>query len=1125
MLRRAVSLLFVVSISASIALAQTGQGSITGHVTDPTAAVVPGVSVHVEHSGTGFTYDSITNEEGLFHIPYLNPGTYVLSFEAPGFKKLVRTGIVVRSTETARIDVVLELGQVSESVEVKAAAVLLETESATVGHLVTGESLNYLPTPQQKIQSILWYMPGVTNQSGAGHISGQRSRAFVASMDGVSGMEPVRGAIETNRFLATVEQNMDEVKVLTTALPAEYGHSGGGIMNISYKSGSNKFHGLAEERYLSKKQIHRAWEHPNIPLGNFGYHMITGTLSGPIVLPKLYDGHNRTFFLVGFQRHHEKSSEEAQRDVPTPEMLAGDFSFGGLGNPIYDPATLVRLADGSYSRTQFPGNRIPVTRFDPVAVKFLSFNPYAGPNNRFNQTFVNSTGVHNNLSADTVYRSYRTGTDYKIDHMFSSKHKIFGRLSNYRHRSFPDRWQVQYANGIFDYHHTPSPIDQTQLAISDSLAFSSTTINEIRFGGNRRKLSRVPETLNGGWASQLGIPNVSGETFPSFLDSGGTDLFGARFPEGRSLEVTESASLQENFTQIRGRHTFKMGYELLRTRANSVATDQPSGRYRFGGTEFPFRNNTGNAAASFLLGAVVRADFTQAQATWLPRWWTHSLYFQDDWKVSRNLTVNLGVRWQYESPFSTKYGQQSQFDPNATDPLTGRKGALLHPSGPLSSRDLNNFQPRIGMAWSFSPKWVWRAGFAVNTLDLWTNDLRENFDEYLATASLQQPTGNPDVYFYLKQGPPPFKFDVLPNGTVPFVGTNYTGRSASYYDPNMRSPYILNWNAGLQWQFAATSVLELTYQGSSGVGLLGRWDINAIPLDISRDPAVLNQIRTSAQNYKPYTQFGSILHYSNYGHNSYHSGTVKYEKRYAHGLNAASFYTFAKALDEASTDGGASGITFYNRRLEKGRSSYDVTHRWVTYGLYDLPFGHGRRFLGSSGGLVNHMAGGWRLGVIQTLESGVPFGFTFSGTDNVFLPGSLRPNLAPGKTYDDIRIEWDRYGPCRHITACKLPWADINAFSIPASFTPGQAGRNIVSGPGYVWHQITIAKDVKVSEGVKGTLRVDFNNPFKYPFLGLPNGTVNFRDPQAFGKITSTQGSFSGQGGRLYIIAIFTLQF
>src|SRR5688572_8622746 len=432
-------------LSAASAFAQTGQGSIVGSVTDSSSGVIPGVAVRAQHTGTGFTYNAITTDEGIYRLLYLNPGTYEVTYESPGFKKLVRSNVAVRSTETVRVDVVLDVGQVVDSIEVKADVALLETETSTVGHLVTGEILNKLPTPQQKIQSILWYLPGVTSQGGDGHIAGQRSRAFVATMDGVSGMEPVRGEVATNRFLATVEYNMDEVKVLTTALPAEYGHSGGGIMNISYKSGSNQFHGLMEERYLSKKQIHRNWQDPNIPLGQFGYHMMTGTLSGPVIIPGLYDGHNKTFFLVGFQRHHEKASEDAVRTVPSPAMLAGDFSFPGFNgtpNPIYDPATLVDLGGGRYTRTQFPGNRIPISRFDPVAVKFLSFNPYTPESNRFNQMFFNRTGPVNNLSADTVYRSYRTGTDYKIDHAFSDRHKIFGRLSNYRHRSFSDRWQV-----------------------------------------------------------------------------------------------------------------------------------------------------------------------------------------------------------------------------------------------------------------------------------------------------------------------------------------------------------------------------------------------------------------------------------------------------------------------------------------------------------------------------------------------------------------------------------------------------------------------------------------------------------------------------------------------------------
>ncbi|MGH9658498.1 MAG: hypothetical protein ACRD96_08135, partial [Bryobacteraceae bacterium] len=310
-----------------------------------------------------------------------------------------------------------------------------------------------------------------------------------------------------------------------------------------------------------------------------------------------------------------------------------------------------------------------------------------------------------------------------------------------------------------------------------------------------------------------------------------------------------------------------------------------------------------------------------------------------------------------------------------------------------------------------------------------------------------------------------------------------------------------------------------------GVGLLNRWDINSIPLNISSDPAQLETIRRASQDFRPYRHFGAIQHYSNYGHSSFHSGTVKVEKRYSAGLSFTSFYTFGKSLDEASDDGGAGGITFYNRRLEKGRSNYDVPHRWVTYALLELPFGRGKRFMRDANWLVNGVLGNWELNVIQTLESGLPFSFGIAGQESVFLPGTIRADMASGKTYGDIKIPWDAHGPCRHQTACALPWMDLNAFAYPASFRPGASGRNIQTGPGMLWHQASISKQVVINERYKGTLRFDMNNPFKRYFFSNPNAIYNFRNPQNFGKITGNQGSFSGQGGRTYMQVIFKLEF
>ncbi|MBL8294715.1 MAG: TonB-dependent receptor [Bryobacterales bacterium] len=1111
-------------LSAIPSHAQTGQGVITGSVTDVSGATIPGVAISAVNQETNFTYNAVATEEGIYRIPYMNPGMYRISFSRPGFKALVQSGIQVRSTETARLDVSLSVGEVVERVEVSAGAALLETETSSTGHLVTGKQLNTLPTPQMKIESMLFFVAGVTSQAGNGHAVGGRTRAFQMTNDGVMGTTPGTGQISTARNISTSPHNMEEVKVLTTALPAEYGHSGGGVMSITYKSGTNQFHGLAEERYVQKQMIHRAWQDSRVAPGDLAFHLISGSISGPII-------RNKTFFLFGVWRHHENSTNQGEATVPSPEMMAGDFSFpqqiasGGRVDPIYDPDSLVRLADGSYSRTPFAGNIVPQNRFDPVARAFLALKPYTAPNDLNRQTFFNSQGPQNNLYYNIPYTSFRTAFDTKIDHQFSDGHKIFGRWSYPRHRS--GGYQPAPSEHYLDYSF-PLPIDQNQVVVSDTFTLNPTTVNEMRLGFNRRYYVRSPETVGQGWAKKLGIPNVSDKTFPSFLNGSGGQLY-FRFPEGGNVDVNENMSFQENLTFIRGRHTFKAGWEIMRTRHNVSVPAQPSGRYAMAGTEFPFTPNTGHPFASFLLGTVGSAQFTNDLATWLPRWWSNALYFQTDWKATRKLTLNLGVRWQHESPYNTKYGQQSQFDPSATDELTGRRGALLHPKNALARSDRNNFQPRVGLAYNFRSKWVFRGGFAVNTLDLFTNSTLENFDEYTATANIQPQPGNPAYVFKLSQGPPPINFNVRPDGSVPYVGTNYSQRTASYYDPNMRNPYIMNWNGGFQWEFARNLLLDLSYQGSAGVGLLNFWDINQVPLNISSDPVQLEQIRRATQNFKPYPHFGQIRHYSNYGHSTYHGGTIKVEKRLSSGVSFTSFYTFSKSIDQDSDDAQAGGVDFYNRSLEKARSDYDVSHRWVSYWTWQLPFGKNRRWMNGSS-IASRILGNWELNGINTLESGAPFGFTHNGNlpgtgANVYLPGTQRPNMAAGKTYDDIRLDWNRRGPCRHIAACIDPWADINAFAIPGSFTPGQSGRNIISGPGLNWQQFSLARVIPVKERFRVTLRFDMNQPFKIPFFSPPSSAVDFRNPQNFGKIRTAQGGFSGLGARTYMHAIVRVEF
>jgi hypothetical protein len=330
----------------------------------------------------------------------------------------------------------------------------------------------------------------------------------------------------------------------------------------------------------------------------------------------------------------------------------------------------------------------------------------------------------------------------------------------------------------------------------------------------------------------------------------------------------------------------------------------------------------------------------------------------------------------------------------------------------------------------------------------------------------------------------------------------------------------MNWSAGFQYQLTPAVLTELNYQGSAGVGLLNNWDINAIPLDISRNPAELDTIFRSSQNYKPYPQFGQIQHYSNYGHNTYHGLTLRTEKRLSQGFFLNGFYTFSKSLTDAESDGGASGVTFYNRRLEKGRANYDSTHRFVAVFISQLPFGKGRKWLQS--GPAEKVFGGWEFMYSHTLQSGLPVTVTFAGSPSNYLPGVLRPNQVLPNNQAVVQ-DWSM-GPNRFPTSAQNRYFNLDAFRYPAAFTPGTLGRNTLTGTGINWAQFSLSKEFPIRERLKFILRWDMNNPFKTQALGDPNSVFNLANSGTFGRFTVTRGSFSDVGGRLHSLLVLRLE-
>lgn len=1157
-IRRAFHAVLFLALAAGAAWAQIGTSTITGRITDSTGAVVPSVAVNIVHSGTNFVSNATTNSEGIFRVPSLPPGRYRVTFEAQGFKKIVRDDVELRTGDTLALDTTLQVGNVAESIEVASATQLLETETSATGTVVSGTVLYDMPLYQRYINSTLNLVPGMTTAGyayggslGSYHLAGQRAGAIGIFEDGVNANDQ-QGGTET---IKPIQNSVAEVKVLTTVTPAEYGHSAGGVISVVKKSGTNELHGMGSFYGRTRRMQHRLFfdslrtsqPTPGRPNGVPTFFMMPdANLGGPVVIPKLYNGKNKTFFFFGYQRLHEKKVAQVDATTPTDLMKQGDFNFPGVAaNAIYDPAT-TRLVGGQWLRDPFPGNRVPTARFDPVARKVLEFDPWVAPNRAGT---YNALGPSGNLLADEFAKVFFDDYNLRLDHQFSTNFKIYGSYTENRQSGFGRPINIKESRPEFDHSQGNwSPFFQRNLSTGKTWIVSPSIVNDARVGYYRRENKTVVPSFGQDWGQKLGIPNVGSSLFPA-LGSGNryaADSIYGMFGATPSRTVNETVSFRNDTTWIRGTHAFKFGYEVLRFRLNAAILSYPV-LFSFGGVTAGLQPsgaalpNTGNTFAGFLTGYLSGATFRSELTSWLPRSSIHSFYFQDDWKITPQLTANLGVRYSNEAPFHTKYGAMSNFDPNATDALTGRRGAIIHPTGGLNARDNNNFNPRLGLSWHPLQKWVFRGGFAMYTVDVKFPIGRGNFDEYNAIASQAAAPGNPTPIYQISRGTAAPAFNILQNGTSPFVGTNFGGRGVSWWDPKLRNAYTLNWNGSVQYELMRDYLLEVSYQGSSGVGLLERWETNTFPLDFGAGNAALrDQVLAASQNYRPFTQFGGIPLQSNFGHSSFHSGTIKFEKRLSRGMYFNTFYTFSKTLDSQDTDTQGSGVApIQNRRLEKGRASFDRNHRYIGVINWELPIGKGKRWT-SGNHALNWIMSGLELSWVQTVESGNPLTFSYGSSPYNYFPafaGNRRPDLV-GKPQYNFGL-WNNGGPDRFTSQNRPAVIDMNAFAYPGgaacpttnasaadisrcSYLVGNSGRGILTGPRLVWAQISAQKNFRVKERYNAQIRWDFQNALKtYNFTG-PTTTVDFRNPRTFGKLTDDPRTASLGGQPLMNL---TLQF
>ena len=1077
-------------------MAQTGGGAtLVGTVRDATGAAVSGAKVNVVNTETAFVTETTTKEDGGYYLPYLAPGSYRMKVTASGFKEYVREGLSFRSADVPRVDIGLEVGGVSESVTVQASAGLINTENVLSSYVIPKEVLTETPGVMKRTVYLMQYMPGVVGVVGqAGfHIAGQAQNDIGATLDGIVAKSPYTGVVnQVDGVIQGSTDAMEEVKVLTTGVSAEYGHSAGGSMKMVYKSGTNQLHASFEDRYLPGSWVHRNYitQFPLPASAPWYYQTFDLVVSGPLIIPKLYNGRNKTFWLSDYDINHEHTINQTTNTVPSTEMLNGDFSFPSApsgGFPLYDPAT-TRQVNGTWTRDPIPGNSIPKSRFDPVAVKFLSIGIWQAPNQP--GSYSRSGPANNLLFNNTCRCLHRDRWDEKVDHQFSANQKIYFRYSQGHHRG---QNGDPFAKPEYNASREIGPADDINGVVSHTSIISPRMFNEFRLGYNRRATSNPvrPDVLK----DTLGIPGIPAETFPFF------NIGYSIASMGYNREVGEDQVLQDNFTLIAGKHNIKIGYELIRTMYSRKDTSLPSGQYNFaGGTALPFTPNTGNDFAAFLLGAVTSATFTKQFAIFLPRLLDHELYIQDDWKVTPKLSLNLGLRWMYQSPFRTKFDQQSQFDPNATDPLTGLKGAITHPQGAIGKRDLNNFQPRLGVAYNFHPKWVFRTSFGIMTVD---NSGPGGFDEYAGNFNILQPTGDPRQVFQLSAGPGPIRYPVNADGTVSYTGASFGNRTATLRDPNLRNPYIINWSAGFQGQLSDTWTVSLMHQGTSGVGLTRNWNINTIPLSIALggDRVLQDKVFAAQQSYLYYPQFGTINYLSNFNHNTWHSGNVTVDKRYGNGLTVQVSYNISKSLSNDDS------LSYYNRQ-GKARTSYDQRHQFGAFAIYELPVGRGKRFL-NRGGLANAIFGGWKVDVSENALSGQPISVSHAGSPNRYLTASRVNTTAP---IESAKVpNWDMGQ--RFPTSAQTPYFNISTFAYPDSYTIGTLGSRVLQAPALLWMQYFATKSWIVHERYKFSFRLDGHNlPWKRPNLAAPNTSYNLSNTAAWGRFTGVVGDFSNFG-------------
>jgi hypothetical protein len=1067
-------LMFTLTFSASVSvLAQQDAATIVGEVTDPSRGVIPKAVITVTNTATGITTTTETNERGLYNVPGLRPGEYVMVVEAPGFTRFVRTGLTLQVAQVLQLDASLQTGSISESVEVTGAAPMLETQTSSRGLVIDERKIHDLPLNGRDYNQLALLSPGVlpgtprlasVNFKGVLNVNGNRTFNNVFLLDGVDNISysnSFRG--ENVQLVQPSIEALQEFKIQTNAYSAEYGRSSGAVVNATIKSGTNQIHGsvfeflrddaLDSNNYFSKLL---GAPKPKRKRNQFG-----GAIGGPLV-------RNRTFWFADYEGLRDQEGIPRTRLVPTAAEKAGLFS-----SAVNDP-----FAPG---RPEFARNAagqwvIPRDRWDPVAAKVEALIP--DPN-------VPGSTIY---ASTPVTETRQDQFDVRIDHQFAQNKNFFGRYSFVDTNTFRPAPLPGLAEGSFN-DAFGSNLNRSQgLALGLTWIASSSLVGDFRFGFARGNYFTNPPFAGQDAAAEFGIPNVPND--PAIIGGlpkmniQGFDAVG-RHTSTPQFQTPRSWNPRVTFTLSRQSHLIKFGGEFLHVQTKINDLNATIGRTNF---ENRFTNR---AVGDLLLG--LSSQLALTSYTVMDQGQDMQFYFiQDDYRITQKLTLNLGLRYEFASPPRERDNQLANFDPATGQMIFSEDGglferALIHP-------DRNNFAPRAGFSYSPMERWVVRGAYGI----FFSHTVRQGREgmlgfnpPYLVDNLLQ--TGVTGAAAVASAAP--LRLSVgYPAGLLDPSNLATTVQRRGQ-DPNQVTPSIHQFSLGAQYQLASDMALDVAYVGNKGRNLPGFRNLN-------QRAVIQNADGSQAAGNRPYPAFGDIQWMENRVASDYNSFQVSLEKRLSRGLTGLLSYTLGEALTDApdhiSTSGGGAGIdtgTFrepqdsYNLGADRGPAEFDIRHRFVASYVWELPFGQGRRFGSQWNGATDFLLGGWQLTGIHVLQSGLALTATLGGASVLNIGGErrARPNLVGDPELPSSQRTIDR-------------WFNTDAF---AAFTPvpqafGSAGVGIMRGPGYANFDFTLAKDFRLDAQRRVQFRTEIFNAFNRANFGPPNIA---RDSSGFGQI------------------------